>query len=249
MSVKLNLQDRKLANYFAEYPLNFSVPFYFGNPTDPKSEVNNGTATLLKRRNKHFVVTNHHVLSKFIEREKLDPGVHLCVGGLIVENVADRILFDDGDLDISVVDFSDKKKDEFKMFGNIPTNFYELGDLQPLEQAGTVVAFGGYPRDLRNRIDVNKMRFNSFSSGASVVHGYSDQNIVVSINHNESLITSLSGPPAPEDLRGMSGGPVFKIVVERNMQTLRFAGIIYEFSTDFKVMRAKPLDLFSSALI
>ncbi len=247
MKLDLTPQDKKLANYLAEFPMICSAPFYFGNPSRPESKINNGTATLLKRDNRLFVVTNHHVLSAFYARQESEEGVTLQVGGLNVDAVTNRVLFDDDSADACVLDFSDYREADFNMFGDVPTEFYELGDIEHSDRRGKAVAFGGYPGAFRVQVATNEVHFHTFSSGASIVEDTTDRNIIVNINHNESLITSLTPAAPPAEIGGMSGGPVFVISSTNEIVTFRFAGIISECNQNLNVMFVKPVELFAHA--
>jgi hypothetical protein len=247
MRLDLSGLDRTLANYLCETPMHHSVPIYFGNPLNRDSKVNNGTATLVKKNNLLYAVTNHHVLSEYLDRKNKDNGVTLQIGGLIVQNISERIRFDDKDIDICVLDFPDHQESDFRMGGDVPTKFYELGENFIKEITGTVVAFGGYPGSFRARGSDNHVSFRTVSSGCSVIEDKSDRAILVSINHDKDAITLLGDKPPPEDIAGMSGGPVFEIARVSNLTTLRLVGVIYECSNDFKVLFARPLSSFASA--
>ncbi len=248
MEFEISSQERKLGNYLAEFPLNHCVPIYFGNPRIVDSKVNNGTATLLKRNGKLYVVTNHHVLESFLGRTKGEEGIILHVGGLYVKDISSRLVFDSSEIDISIFEFSDHKESEFELYGNVPTSFYELGDIQLSINIGEVVAFGGYPGVFRIRDEKNQLSFRTFSSGASIVHEATDRNIVVSIEHDQSSVTMLSPDLPPANIAGLSGGPVFEISQTGLIATFRFAGIIAECNPSFQVMFAKPVTLFETAL-
>ncbi len=243
--MKLSAQDRKLANYLCEFPMIHSVPFYFGNPERDDSKVNNGTATLLKRGEFLYVVTNHHVFAKFYARQESEEGVTLQIGGLNVDTVSDRVMLNDEGIDVCVLDMSGYGEEEFRMFGNVPTQFHELGDIPEDIRQGKVVAFGGFPGSFRDRVGTNEVNFHTFSSGASVVEEITDRNIIVNIDHSESLITSLSDKAPPADVGGMSGGPVFLFSAEGRIATFGLAGIISECNENLSVMMAKPVQLFA----
>lgn len=247
MGLDLNGPDKTLANYLCETPMHHSAPIYFGNPSYKDSKVSNGTATLIKKNNHLYAVTNHHVLSEYLERKKKDNDITLQIGGLYVPAISEIVLFDDKDVDICVFHFPNHQESDFWMNGDVPTKFYELGENFDDEITGTVVAFGGYPGSFRSRGSTNHVSFRTVSSGCSVIEDKSDLNIVVSINHDKDAITLLGETPPPEDIAGMSGGPVFEIVRENNLTCLRLVGIIYECSNDFKVLFVRPLSLFADA--
>jgi len=247
MGLDLNGIDKALANYLCETPMHHSVPIYFGNSSNSDSKVNNGTAALIKKNNLLYAVTNHHVLSEYLDRKKKDNDITLQIGGLSVPTISEIIRFDDEELDICVFEFPNHQESDFRMNGDVPTKFYELGEKFADEITGTVVAFGGYPGSFRSRGSANHVSFRTVSSGCSVIEDKSDRTIVVSINHDKDAITLLGDTPPPEDIAGMSGGPVFEIARASNLTTMRLVGIIYECSDDFKVLFARPLSLFAGA--
>ena len=248
MKLNLSPQDLKLGNYLAEFPMIHSAPIYFGNPNEAGLKINNGTGSLLKRDRRLFVATNHHVVDEYRERCRSEAGISLEVGGLTVDALEERVCFEDDAADVVVIDFSDRQVTDFGMFGDVPTQFHEIGEIDPGEQQkGKVVAFGGYPGAFRVQVSTNEVNFHTFSSGASIVEEVTERMIVVNIDHSESKITSLSPKAPPAKLGGLSGGPVFLISSVRGLTTFRFAGIISECSNDFNVMFAKPVHLFSRA--
>lgn len=247
MELNLSPQDRRLATYLAEFPMIHSTPVYFGNPERDDSKINNGTASLLKRGNRLFSVTNHHVIAKFDERKNSEDGVLLQLGGLNFESLTNRIIYNDEDIDVCVMEFSDFSVADFQLFGNVPTNFYELGNIDELDVEPKAVAFGGYPGVFRERINTNKVNFNTFSSGASVIETITDRNIVVSIDHSEDMITSLSPEAPPHNIAGLSGGPVFAVSSAGKLATFNFVGIISECNENLQVLFAKPVQLFRHA--
>jgi len=249
MGLNLNDQEKRLGNYLCEFPMNHCVPFYFGNPRSLDSKVNNGTATLLKKNNKLYVVTNHHVVEEFLKRVSCEEGIDLQIGGLRVTDIKNRIIINDPEIDICLIDFSDCKEVDFHMHGNVTTKFFELGEIRSSISTGKFVAFGGYPGTFRTRQELNQLSFHTFSSGASTVHEVSNSNIVVSINHEESLITRLSDVSPPDEIGGLSGGPVFEISNSGLITTFKFAGIIAECSLNLQVMFAKPVMLFADAFV
>jgi hypothetical protein len=247
MGYEISYQVRKLGNFLAEFPMHHCVPIYFGNPRIVDSKVNNGTATLLKRNGKYYVVTNHHVLEAYFERMGNETGISLHIGGLRVEDISSRLVFDSPEIDICVFEFSGCKESEFELGGNVPTEFYELGEIHSSINKGELVAFGGYPGMFRIRSGQNHLSFRTFSSGASVVHEMTDRNIIVSIDHDEASVTMLSLDMPPDDIAGLSGGPVFEISKTGLITTFRFAGIVAECNSNYQVMFAKPVSLFASA--
>jgi|GEM_PF-6492911 len=247
MDLVLSQQERKLASFLAEFSMIHSAPIYFGNPTQIDSRINNGSASLLKRGSRLFVATNHHVIFEFASRRASEDGVILQVGGLNFESVADRIVYRDPGFDICVIEFSEYTESDFQLFGNVPTKFYELGNIEKLDVEVKAVAFGGYPGVFRNRVGSNNVHFHTFSSGASVIEAITDLNIVVNIDHSENLITSLTPEAAPHSIAGLSGGPVFAVSSTGALATFNFVGIISECNENFKIMFAKPVQLFAGA--
>ena len=246
--MELSDNEKTLANYLSEFPMNHSVPVYFGNPLSVDSDINNGTATLLKRNNRLYAITNHHVINGYLSRCEKEDGISLMIGGYYVKNILEHIAFNNKEFDICVLEFTGQKEDDFRMQGNVPTKFYELGKTEKTVKKGAVVAFGGYPGVFRVRKSTNQVEFHTLSSGASVVKEISDRNIIVSINHEKSAITTLTDVEPPSNIGGMSGGPVFEISKEGSITMFRFCGIIAECNDNYKVMFAKPVSLFASVI-
>lgn len=248
MGLLLGSQEKLLGNYLCELPMQHCVPIYFGNPSRIDSKINNGTATLLKKSGKLFVVTNHHVLEEYFTRVAKEDGIQLQIGGCRITDIGNHIVLNEQSIDVCVMEFTGHNEAEFRMEGNVPTIFYEVGELEPSLNKGKVVAFGGYPGVFRIREELRHVNFHTMSSGASIVHEISDKNIIVSIDHNEESITHLSSTAPPPNIRGVSGGPVFEINSSGRFMTIRFSGIVSECSENLQVMFAKPVGLFATAL-
>lgn len=246
--MKLSEKEFELADYLCRFPMHYAVPFYYGNPDSDVSIINNATATLVKQGSKRFFITNEHVVRHFRQRQKSEPAILLQVGGRKIENLTSRILVNDSAIDLCLSDVSDIPEDDFRMFGDVPTEFIEI-ELERMEEvhSGDVVAFGGFPGVFRDRVGTNKVNFNTFSAGSNIVKSVVENQIVIDINHDKSVATLLNDVDAPKKIGGMSGGPVFHVVT-KPVLGMRLVAIISEGSDSWKVMMAKPLKLLAGAL-
>ena len=99
--------------------------------------------------------------------------------------------------------------------------------------------YGGYPGIYREERG-GEFDF-TFAWFAGRVSSVSDRHVgmVLEIATAKSLSSSRIPPNA--DLGGWSGGPVFRMVDENNIERLELAAIIYEYSPTFEIAFAHPL--------
>jgi hypothetical protein len=196
-----------LGQMMSRFPLRYASGIYIG-PTNTLSLIkpNSATATLLRFGDRPFAVTCSHVLENFRKRPpSTEPG--FWIGSLEIDPIS-RLVDEDRDLDLAVLDLSGLNLSSIHSGGEIGSTFVQPPTWPPIPpQVGDPVAFGGFPGSLRDHPRMDEVTFRSFSVGACEV----------TVSESDYLVCQLErefwiGTPEWLEFRdwgGLSGGPVF----------------------------------------
>lgn len=105
---------------------------------------------------------------------------------------------------------------------------------------GDTVLYGGYPGMYRAQRE-GSFDF-MFAWFAGKVSSASERHVGMVLEIETSRSLSAERTPPGADLGGWSGGPVFRVVEENNLERLELAAIIYEYSQSFEIAFAHPLN-------
>lgn len=217
----------------SRYPARFARAVFLGQlPASSDSPLMaSATMTLLKFDGLFIGVTCQHVLAHYnkmlethtdiifqIGQARFAPSQHL----IQEDRVRDLATFD-------LTSFVGKVK------GVEPSNFIEPLYWPPGEiLEDDVICLGGFPGIWRDRVDLNELRFHSFSTGATLVRAVGEEHFVVRVNSEPHIVTVDKGKELGF-LGGLSGGPVF---CWRKGELLRaeLVGFIYEHQESLDLM-------------
>jgi hypothetical protein len=239
-----------LGEEMARFPLRFAAVLFFANR--PKRGValyaRNGTLSLLELDHRHIGITCFHVLEKYRKKREQVPMLDIFLGLLELDPLS-RIIDQDSSLDLVTLDLSGVDLKQVSDHPPIGSTFFCPADWPCSEvKEGDFVAFGGFPGLLRVPLNFRDIEFRSFSHGACRVVSVHEDHLVCQFEREDWLCPDNLGShnALPEvgqlDLGGLSGGPVF---ILRQLHW-EFVGIIYEYSTEYELLRIRPSNLISS---
>ncbi|RSD32890.1 hypothetical protein [Vibrio pectenicida] len=234
--------NEDLARILIKYPLNFCTTCFFGNPKLTQGKVNNGTVTLLEYKGEKYGITNHHVIDEYRKRLAEDPEVHLYLGNARID--LDSVLFDEDEtLDVCILYLQGYTESQIAMNGEVPTKFFPVGERHHVSRlvVGDFVLFGGYPGVWRVRFSELNIQFDTLSSGGSEVADVTDMNIRCELKLDQCTTISEHGHDFPDNLGGLSGGPVFHhSLTDIGISKFEFIGVIYEHIPLFDSVLIRP---------
>ena len=223
----------------SKYPLRFACAAYFGVPPAEGEAlaVNNGTATLLRLKDKPVVLTCSHVLQGYRDRTALNPMCVFQVGDCAFDPVA-QLAKEDVALDFAVIEVTEEQAAAIaSTAGDLERSFLEPKPWPPASvKPGEFIAFGGYPGELRRATSFTELSFGSFSSGASMVDTVRDDYLVTKFERDFWVQHEIE--PEPDFIGGLSGGPAFVLrhSAAAGIMTYEFIGHVYEFSKNYELL-------------
>ncbi len=232
-----------LGREMAKYPVRFCKPAHFGKRPvkDHQVKVNHGTVTFLELDGRPLAVTCSHVLDAY--REISNECDTIFQIGATVFNPLERIIYESKELDLVSIDLQNIKKENLINGQEVGSCFFVPPYWPPNEiTRGDFVAFAGFPGRWRNYLSWYEISFDSFSSGACLVASVQEDYFVCQFEREywvESFNTYGRNGMELDDIRGLSGGPVF---IYRELYW-ELVGIIYEFSSEFDLMYVRPIRL------
>jgi len=234
--------ERILADTLVRYPMMFCSACYFGDPSDKSMKVNNGTMTLIKHNSKRYGITNYHVVQEYRNRFLDEPDIRFCVGNVEID-LESAVLDEDRNLDLCTLNFDEYDEESFGSGGDVPTRFLNIENFDTIGlKEGDYVLFGGYPGVWRERPTSNHLIFDTLSTGGTQVIDVTPRNIICELAIDKCII-SLSNHRErfPDNLGGLSGGPVFFHELSgAGISIFKFVGIIYEHMQDFDSVLIRP---------
>lgn len=224
--------DNPFIDEICKYPVQFAAPVFYGDSphTTTSAWLNNGTATLVKLRDKYLAITCHHVLNGFRESKQVRGGSFQLAG--VSMNPEQYLIDEHSGLDLAVLDVS--------QFVDSSSHLAEANFVCPIAwppnavSTDDVLCLAGFPGVWRDQMDLGYLRFYSFSSGAAEVLSVRDNQIATTIQIQD-CITQINHGKVWGSLGGLSGGPVF---VWRKGPVLiaELVGFIYEYQNILDLM-------------
>lgn len=231
-----------LAEVLTRYPMSFCTACFFGNPKHAEGKVNNGTLSLLKYNGERYGITNYHVIAEYRRRLAEDSELQLYFGRTRVD--LDSVLFDeDEDLDLCIFYLDEYAESDFAMDGEVPTQFFPVGDLHYVTKlaSGDFILMGGYPGVWRVKLSALEYQFDTLSSGGTEVAEVTKKNIRCELKLDQCIVTSKHGRDFPENIGGLSGGPVFHhSLTQAGISKFEFVGVIYEHMFEYDSVLIRP---------
>lgn len=232
-----------LGKELSKFPMRFALTALFGKKPveDQAVEVNHGTMTFLQLGGRQIGLTCSHVLDEY-RKISSDSNTVFQIA-TIPFNPLERIIDESSDLDLVSMDLSDLNIVELRRRHEIGSQFFAPSNWPPKQlQEGDFVVFGGFPGKWREEPSWDAIIFDSFSSGACPVASVQEEHFVCQFEREywvESFNYHGRQGMDLDDIRGLSGGPVF---IHRDLY-FEFVGIIYQFSSAFDLMRVRPAQL------
>ncbi len=229
----------------AKFPLRFATPVFFGDlpPTNAPAKINNGTASLIDLGHGPLAITCCHVLDTFKEKLKNGERCLFQLGDCRL-NPIDQLISEDEELDIAIIELTKDQAIKITKNSQFGSDFFKPSSWpsNPISE-NEFIAFSGFPGKWRTQMNTATLEFGSYSSGASRVESVSDIYFVTQFER-EYWIQSLGVKDAVhlKELGGLSGGPAF---VSRGLR-FDFAGIIYEFSSDYELLYLRHSNILDS---
>ncbi len=249
--INLTKKQQELSLEMIRFPLKFSNACYFGSPSDELIKVNNGTMTLVRFKGEKYGITNFHVIDAYRQRLSKEPDIVFYIGNTQID-LEETLVDEDKDLDLSILYLEGYDEEQFGSGGEIPTHFYDIDDftLGSLSE-GDFIMFGGYPGVWRTRPETNHLVFDSLSSGGTEVTEVTDMNIRCEIAIDKCNISlSEHHSELPENLGGLSGGPVFSIeVLPSGLAVFNLIGIIYEHIVNYDSIMIRPITFINDQML
>jgi len=174
--------------------------------------------------------TAHHVYEGYLNNKMRNPSIVCQIGSVTVE--PEKYIHSiDADRDLISFKLPDV------LIGGTRVTVHNTGEWPPsLLKEGDLVVLGGYPGTRRNERQ-GEADFDFVSFIGRVTQSSGDHLSVyldLSNSHWPQGITIGETP----DLGGASGGPVF-LINTTPIETIQFAGVIYEYSQNFELVFAR----------
>lgn len=224
--------DNPFFDEISRYPVRFAVPVFFGDSPSRSfsASLQNGTASLLKLRDRFLAITCHHVLQGF--RERSATGTSYFQIGHIRMAPDQYVIAESSALDLAVIDLT-------SFVGREPyvtEAAFASAPQWPPKSVTTddVICMAGFPGVWRDQVDLAYLRFYSFSSGAAEVVSVREQQIASTVQLQD-CVTQINHGLVMGSLGGLSGGPVF---AWRKQPVLHaeLIGFIFEYQESLDLM-------------
>jgi hypothetical protein len=189
------------------YAVRLAQPVFFGeSPRNTyAAALENGSGCFVLLGKRLLGVTCYHVLHGFRQKRRLVPSVFQF--GPIRLDPEQYLLSESPALDLATLDLTDY----LDVVGNrVPRSLcIEPRRWPPDEiERDEVLTLAGFPGIWRSQMDLDHVRFYSFSHGATGVHAVGETHLVTRIEIDECIADFNSGLVLGS-LGGLSGGPVF----------------------------------------
>ena len=215
-----------------ELAMSHTCPFYWYDDSRSLGEsvLHNGTATFVNTGAAILAISAFHVYAEYLRDKANAPQVRCQFGGVTVE--PERYLVAANEI-LDLVTF--RLPDILIVGTRVTVHNATKWPPDKLVQSDLVI-FGGYPG--QRRAEKPNSLETDFVTFISRVTQSSDDHASVYLNIPESHWPSGETMGERPDLGGASGGPVFRFRTEP-LEILEFAGVIYESSQEFELVRAR----------
>lgn len=231
----------------SKHPLFYSKAVFFGErPTrDRVTHVNNATVTLLRLQGGVFAVTCTHVLHEYQKVQMAEHEALFQIGDVVLDPISQLASKHDA-LDLATIRLTEEQIKGVTHGGEIGSRVVQPVNWPPQPVVeGNVLMFGGFPGVLRERRGYDELSFGTFSAAGIRVAAARDIEIICQLERDYWVKSFGEAGRDPQHLRnlgGLSGGPAF---IDRGLHW-EFAGIVYEFSPEFDIIRFRPARLIAA---
>jgi hypothetical protein len=199
--------------------------------------LHNGTIVFVNTGARTFGITADHVVEQFFEDLRSKQLVQCQMGGITVD-LENRIIDRDAALDLATIDVSDVIIGGSCAYSHAAIRW-------PPEQLreNEVILLGGFPGKLR---EVQGSTISSpFESFIGRVSNASSQNATLALNFDSLIWSQNLAAKINEDIGGLSGGPVFRLVSE-SLERIELVGVIYQYLSSAELVLARHLSFVSA---
>lgn len=197
-----------------------------------------GTITFVGVGQRTLGITANHVVQAYLRDKAANAEIKCQIGSVRVE-LENYIACTLPALDLAAIELSPILLPATRALVHAPA----VWPVEALEEDELVI-MGGYPGD--RRVEHAQALTTDFVAFIGRVSSASETHAAVLLNLQHSYWpqgVSLGHDP---DLGGMSGGPVFRLRTNP-IESLEFAGVIYESSRTFEIVRARHASLLEGA--
>lgn len=210
------------------------VPFWWhGLDNEGKYRIHyNGTVCFLLTTKRLIAVTAWHVFGEYRKAKAEQPDIRCQFGGATTEPET-RLIAESEHLDLATFDVSEVVAAASGASPHAPL-------IWPTQEVsgGEALLYGGYPGSLR--VEDKATADLPFQWFAGPPISVTPENIKFHIDL-ENFHQPLHGANAPNvELGGMSGGPVFRLVLAPPIERLELVGFIYESQPSLSLVYARP---------
>lgn len=216
-----------------KYAVRFAKPVFFGQSPHSWStaSLRNGTATLLKLRDRFLGVTCQHVLDGY-RRLKAEAPDTVFYFGSVQFDAEKHLICEDRDRDLAILDLASYVS---KRGDLIESDFVQPMTWPPQDVSERdVLCLAGFPGIWREQLGFGHLRFYSFNTGTAPVLSVRDDKIVTTIQIQDCL-TQINGGKIWGSLGGLSGGPVF-VWRKTPILVAELVGFIYEYQESLDLL-------------
>ena len=217
------------------------VPFLWSTRQsgEPARVLHNGTICYVDTGQRKIGITNNHVYQQYMDDLARFPDVEAQFNGNTIRPET-RLIDQNKELDLATLDVpavfvssSTRNLAHHKPAG-WPPSAVKTGDL---------VLYGGYPGELKD-FSPGQVEF-PFQSFMWRPTGITDANIVLHVDFPNLFWPGHGEERINEELGGISGGPVFRIIEHLDQPEKRIdyelVGIVYEIHESWDVVRARHI--------
>jgi hypothetical protein len=235
----------------AKFPLSVckSISFYIPVKPPAQPDIKFGTGTLLRIRNRQYVLTCWHVIEKYREIKRSDSSAVFAISGCYL-NPEPLLAGEDRTLDYAWIKISEKHAAEIvEGSKGIGERFLNLDTWPPDSvKKGDRVAWCGFPQETLRFEEPRVFSAGSFSNGITLVDDAHKDHGACKIEP-EKWVKHFHEEREPAALEGMSGGPVFEIrESEAGIWTHHFTGIIYKLHGDSRTILFRMAHAFHAPI-
>ncbi len=224
------------------YAVRLAQPVFFGESPNNTyaAALSSGSGCFVLLGERMVGVTCHHVLSGFRAKRAVIPAVFQF--GPIRVDPERHLISESHALDLATFDFTqylDAEHNGVPRPSCIEPRQWPPGDVSEED----VLALAGYPGIWRDQVDLNHLRFYSFSHGATGVDARGDTHLVTQLRLDDCM-NQINEGLVLGSIGGMSGGPVF---AWRKTPILiaELVGFITEYQESFDLMYIRKASCLS----
>jgi hypothetical protein len=212
--------------YLTTNLVQYTTPIVFGNPAN-KIPLN-GSISLLELNNRKIGITCDHVISTYLKMKSVDNNIAMQINRTKIEDINSILISSSEKYDIAVIDLKNIETSQIVQGVNIGTTFFKLKWPPPEINKSDRICLLGFPGRIKIEKE-GKIYLPVCTIGAQFVSDYSETTILSIFDRKYWTFTPKDTEyKIPQDLGGLSGGPVFAVHNLENIGLLYydFVGIV-----------------------